>query len=84
MYYAEKCPRFIKRGDEDGMRNLVYWFGKAAEMEEEQDAKKALALMALHLDEAMRVCHAQPIKCYDPLPGYSHIPFCNREVFPRD
>jgi hypothetical protein len=61
MYYAEKCPRFIKRGDEDEMRNLllsVYWFGKAAEMEEEQqDAKKALALMALHLDEAMRVWH---------------------------
>jgi TPR repeat protein len=85
MYYTRRYQS-IKRGDEGWMRNLllsVYWFGKSAEVKEKEEyyAKYAkgcrpLTLMSLHLDEAMRVWHPRPNKCYDPLPGYSHIPFC--------
>jgi hypothetical protein len=68
----------MKRGDEDWKRNLlltIYWFGKTAEVEakDAEEGCKSLAVIAFHLDEAMKVWH--PERGSDPLPGYSHIPF---------
>ena len=44
-YYARKY-RSIKRGDEDGMGNLLlsilYWFGKGAEMKENESRCKSI------------------------------------------
>jgi hypothetical protein len=67
----------MTRGNEDWRRNLllnIYWFGKTAEVESKSpEGCKSLPLMALQLDEAMKVWHPG---CHsDPLPGYSHIPF---------
>jgi hypothetical protein len=56
----------------------VYWYGKFAEVEK-KDPEGCLALpnMALHLHKAMTVLwHPRDDTNPDPLPGYSHVPFC--------
>ena len=67
-------------GDADWRKAImlsVYWYGKAAEVElKNERGCYSLTWMALHLDIAMRECwHRRDESAWDPLTGYSHVPF---------
>jgi hypothetical protein len=67
--------------DEALRKNLLlrlYWYGKCAEVEEmNPKGCKSLPNMVLHLDIAMKILwHPRDDDNFDPLPGYSHVPFC--------
>ena len=56
----------------------LYWYGKGAEVEKKHpEGYQSLPKMALHLNLAMRsLWHPRDDDNCDPLPGYSHVPFC--------
>jgi hypothetical protein len=56
----------------------LYWYGKGAEVEKKNpEGCQSLRNMALHLHRAMALLwHPRDDTNRDPLPGYSHIPFC--------
>jgi hypothetical protein len=67
--------------DEAWRKNLLlrlYWYGKFAEVEKKgPEGCLALPNMALHLHRAMTLLwHPRDGTNRDPLPGYSHVPFC--------
>jgi hypothetical protein len=59
----------------------LYWYGKAAHLDsqspEECRGQRSMIMMACQLNKAMRLLwHPRPNSIHDPLPGYSHVPFC--------
>ena len=61
----------------------VYWFGKAAEVEQRGNTQ-ALFLMVCQLSVAMMEWHKRQFFDLEPLPGYSHIPFSARVFRKRE
>ena len=76
-YYAEK----MKKGEE-GKKNVLlslYWYGKAGEEVQLEDPMGCISMtfMASFLNVAVsHIWHPRHDCNRDPLPGYSHIPFC--------
>jgi hypothetical protein len=57
----------------------LYWYGKGAELEAKDPRKghQSLTSMTRYLDLAMTLLwHPRDDDNRDPLPGYSHVPFC--------
>jgi hypothetical protein len=75
--------KFLKRGSADWRKNILlslYWYGKSAEVPLVEGKDPMVGrLMAMQLDIVMRsLWHPRPRSslALEPLPGYSHIPFC--------
>ena len=56
----------------------VYWYGKGAEVEKKHpEGHQSLPNMALLLNLSIKsFWHPRDDGYRDPLPGYSHVPFC--------
>jgi hypothetical protein len=81
FYYEQMFQKMSSVRDEAWKKNLlltVYWYGKGAEVKKiHSEGSQSLPKMSLHLDLAMRsLWHPRDDDNRDPLPGYSHVPFC--------